>query len=206
MARASLVFRELTRARFADLEQLFGANGACGGCWCMWWRLTSAEYGARRGERNRRALASLVEGGTVPGLLAYDGRTPVGWIAIEPRSAYPRLSRSRNLKPIDDVPVWSVTCFYVAPSHRRRGVTERLLEEAARHAFSRGAPAVEAYPIASVDGRSASQLYTGVLRTFERVGFQVVARPSRSRAVVRLVARSRVGRGGRRRGAHPPTV
>ncbi len=183
--RPTLVVRELTPARFRDLERLFGPTGACAGCWCMWWRLTTAEYRARRGARNRRALGSLVERGTVPGLLAYEGRTPVGWVAVEPRTAYPRLMRARKLKAVDDVPVWSVTCLYVAPTHRRRGVTRLLLDAAARHAFAHGAPAVEAYPVASTDGLSAPELYTGVLSTYERVGFEVVAPPGPARAIVR---------------------
>ena len=178
-------FLPLTPPRFPDLEALFGPRGACGGCWCMWWRLTRGEYGAGRGESNRRALRALVGGGTVPGLLAYDGREPVGWVAVEPRAAYPRLARARTLRPVDAEPVWSITCLFVAREHRRRGLTAALVEVAAERALRRGAPAVEAYPVVPRAATGDAFLYTGVLSTYLRCGFEVVARPSASRAVVR---------------------
>ena len=183
--RKTVRFLPLTPARFPDLEALFGARGACGGCWCMWWRLTRPQYDAGRGEPNRRALRSLVGGGAVPGLLAYEGRHPVGWVAVEPRAAYPRLARARTLRPVDEEPVWSITCLFVAREQRRRGLTGALVDAAVEHAFRRGAPAVEAYPVVPRGATAAAFLYTGVLSTYLGRGFEVVARPSASRAVVR---------------------
>lgn len=186
-------FRPLTPERFPDLERLFGPNGACAGCWCMWWRLSRAEFKAGRGETNRRALRALVRAGAAPGLLAYAGREPVGWIAFEPRAAYRRLAapRSPALRAVDDLPVWSVTCHYVARAWRGQGLAAALLGAAARHAFRRGAPALEAYPAAPRGRAAAGALYTGVLSTYRRAGFEVVARPSPARAIVR---RARPGR------------
>ncbi len=98
----------LTVERWDDLERLFGDNGACGGCWCMWWKQTGSEFERMKYEQNRQAMHLLVESGRVPGLLAYVNDVPVGWCAVEPRENYPRLSRSRTLKKVDDTPVWSV--------------------------------------------------------------------------------------------------
>lgn len=69
----------LTSERWPDLEKLFGAHGAYGGCWCMWWRLTRAQFQKNTGEGNRQALKAIVDSGHVPGLLAYDGGEPVAW-------------------------------------------------------------------------------------------------------------------------------
>ncbi|WP_242339399.1 MULTISPECIES: GNAT family N-acetyltransferase [Anaeromyxobacter] len=183
---AKLEIHPATPARFADLERLFGPRGACAGCWCMWWRVPRAEFEAGKGEGNRRALAAYVAAGHVAGLLAYDGAVPVGWVAVEPRAAYPRLARSRNLAPVDARPVWSITCFFVARSHRRRGVTRALVEAAAAHARAHGAPAIEAYPVDSSARLGDAFLYTGAASTFEALGFEEVARRSPTRPVVRL--------------------
>jgi len=183
----------LTRERWPDLEKLFGRNGACGGCWCTWWRQTRSEYRANSGEPNRRALESLVESGTVPGLLAYAGGAPVGWVAVQPRSEYLALSRSRTLSPVDDAPVWSVTCFYVAKAWRGRGLMRKLLDAAVAHARASGGTIVEGYPVDSSKALPAAFVYTGVPAVFEAAGFEEVARRSRTKPIVRRV----LGRGRR---------
>src|SRR5690348_10325210 len=129
----------LTPARWADFEELFGARGACGGCWCMWWRAPRAQFARQKGEGNRQAFHTVVQSGTPAGLLAYAAGQPIGWCAVAPRDDYPALERSRILKPVDDEPVWSVTCLFVARPFRRRGVTVRLLEAAVAYAGERGA-------------------------------------------------------------------
>jgi GNAT superfamily N-acetyltransferase len=178
----------LTLARWPEFEALFGPHGAQAGCWCMWWRETAAEFAARKGERNREAQRAIVASGDVPGLLAYVGDEPVGWCAVAPRERYPRLARSRTLKPIDEQPVWSITCFFVARRYRRQGITANLLDAVVAFVRDRGGHIVEAYPIAPASGEyPAAYAYTGLLSTFLAAGFQVVARPSASRAVVRYV-------------------
>src|SRR5512144_11194 len=82
-----------TPSRWRDVERLFGPRGACAGCWCMWPRLTGAEFRRGRGAGNRRSLRRLVTEGDTPGLIAYRGREPVGWCGIAPREAYRRLER-----------------------------------------------------------------------------------------------------------------
>jgi len=176
----------LTPDRWRDLEALFGPRGACGGCWCMWWRLARAEFTAGKGEGNRAAFRAYVRRGRIPGLLAYDGGVPVGWVAVEPRAAYPRLARGRTLAPVDGAPVWSLTCFYVARSHRGRGVTRQLVQAAAAHAAAEGAAALEAYPIDSKATLGDAFLYTGAASTFRALGFEEVARRSPTRPIMRL--------------------
>lgn len=190
----------LTFDRWPDLEKLFGPHGAQAGCWCMWWRETASEFTARKGEGNRKALRAIVASGDVPGLLAYAGDEPVGWCAVAPRERYVRLARSRTLRPIDEQPVWSITCFFVARRYRRQGITANLLDAAVAFVRDRGGHIVEAYPIAPASADyPAAYAYTGLLSTFLAAGFQVVARPSASRAVVRRVIEPQA-RPSRRRG------
>ena len=183
-------FAPLTAERWDDLERLFGANGACGGCWCMWWRLTRAEFQAKKGGANRRAFRKLVASGTVPGILAYQNGEPVGWCAVEPRQTYPRLATSRNLKPVDDTPVWSVTCFFVARPYRRQGLTVQLLEAAKRHARSRGARLLEGYPIEPGAGNvPAAFAWTGFVPAFRKAGFVEALRRSSRQPILRCPLR-----------------
>ena len=113
-------FHRLTPERWTDFEELFGERGAAGGCWCMWWRLTQREFDAQKGEGNRRAMKAIVDSGRVPGVLAYHEGQPVGWCSVAPREEFPRLGRSRILKPVDDEPVWSVVCFFIVISNDPR--------------------------------------------------------------------------------------
>lgn len=186
MGRKRLAIHPLTPSRWRDLEKLFGQRGACGGCWCMWWRLAGRDFSRGKGAGNRTEFRRLVAMGPPPGLLAYVDGEPVGWCAFAPREQYARLKRSRVLKPIDDRPAWSVTCFYVARPHRGRGVTVRLLRAAAAHARKRGARILEGYPTDTRGRRSADVwVYTGLLPAFRKAGFQEVARCSRSRPIMR---------------------
>lgn len=176
----------LTRERWADLEALFGPRGACGGCWCMWWRLSRSVFTAQAGEGNRASLRGLVEQGAAPGLLAYVGEQPVAWCALGPREAFPVLERSRTLRRVDDRPVWSIVCLFVAREYRRRGVSVALLRHSAAYCATKGAAVVEGYPVApQAADLPAAFTWTGTLAAFEAAGF-AVARPAGSRVIVRL--------------------
>ena len=166
-----------TPERWDDVVAVAGERGFTSGCWCTWWRLSAREWDERPAAERRALLAGLVADGSVPGLLAYVGGVPVGWAAVAPREEYPRLQRSPKLKPVDDTPVWALTCFTVDRRHRGRGVAEALLAAAVDHAANRGATVVEAYPIDTAGGRRAgADLFTGTLGMFERAGFREVAR------------------------------
>src|SRR4051794_6793426 len=112
--KGPLTFQPLVPKRWPDLEALFGERGACGGCWCMWWRLTRAEFQKQKGQRNKAAFKKIVEAAEIPGVLAFAEGKPVGWCAVAPREDYPLLERSRTLARVDDEAVWSVTCLFVA--------------------------------------------------------------------------------------------
>ncbi|MBS1108797.1 MAG: GCN5-related N-acetyltransferase [Anaeromyxobacteraceae bacterium] len=186
---ARLRFRPLTADRLPDLERLFGPRGACGGCWCMFWKQTRPEYEKGKGAGNRDAMRRQVRAGVVPGILAYDADGPVGWCAVEPRSAFPRLARSRTLAPVDDSPAWSVPCFFVARRARGTGLTAALLAAAAAHARRAGAAVLEGYPVDPRGETADAWLYTGLASTFLRSGFTEVARRSPTRPVMRLALR-----------------
>lgn len=180
-----LSFAPLTLDRWRDLETLFGARGACAGCWCMYPRLSRSAWEAGRGAANKRALRRLVAAGPPPGILAYRGETPIGWCAIAPRGSYPLLARSRVLAPVDDSPVASIACLFVAKAERKRGVSKQLLRAAAAFARSWGARLVEGYPTDKQGSQPDAFLWTGLASAFLSAGFAEVARRSRTRPIMR---------------------
>jgi GNAT superfamily N-acetyltransferase len=177
-----LTIRPLTPDLWPALEDLFGKNGACNGCWCMYGRIGSA-YRQRPRERNKAAFREVVEHGPPPGLLAFDGDGAVGWCQLTPRDALPWLDRAWRLKRVDDVPVWSLSCFYVRKGYRRQGVTSALIAAALKVAKRAKVPALEAYPVDADETKSASG--TGFASTFERAGFKTVARHVPPRPIMR---------------------
>src|SRR4051812_4044539 len=96
---ARMEIRELTPDRWDDLVALFGANGACGGCWCLWWRIEKGDrWAAVKGATARRRMRAMVKGGRALGALAYVDGVPVGWVSYGPRKEYPRLDRAPSLR------------------------------------------------------------------------------------------------------------
>lgn len=188
MVTKRVTIRPLTPRRWEDFERLFGSHGAYGGCWCMWWRSTRREFEQRKGEGNRRAMEAIVRSGRVPGVLAYLGREAVGWCSVAPREDYPSLDRSPVLKRLDDRPVWSIVCFYIARAHRGQGVARDLIAGALDHAKKNGARIVEAYPTPpkTVPLPPVSS-FMGLPGMFARAGFAECARPSLSKIVMRRV-------------------
>lgn len=181
-----LTFHPLTPERWPDLKTLFGPRGACGGCWCMTWRLRRAEFDKGKGEANERAFQTLVANNAQPGVLAYVNGAPVGWCAVAPRKDYPALGRSRVLAPVDDYPVWSITCLYVARPYRRQGMSARLLEAAVAFAGERGARVVEGYPVEPyTTDMPAAFAWTGLVSAFQKAGFSEVLRRSKTRPIMR---------------------
>jgi GNAT superfamily N-acetyltransferase len=178
----SYTIRPLTPDLWPALEDLFGKHGASNGCWCMYWRI-GAEYNKRPRSENRADFCMLVENGPPPGLLAFDGELAVGWCQLTPRAALPWLNLDRRLKAVDDVPVWSISCFYIRRGYRRKGVATALIAAALDAARAARAPALEAYPIDSSVLRSEG--FTGFKSTFQRAGFKVVGQHVPGRPIMR---------------------
>ena len=179
-----LAIRPLTPDLWPALEDLFGRSGASNGCWCMYWRIGAA-YHKRPREQNKTALRRLVRRGPPPGLLAFDGDLAVGWCQLTPRADLPWLERARVAKRVDDLPVWSLSCFYVRRGYRRQGVASALIAAALRAAKHAKAPALEAYPVDTAAPNCTSNLYTGTASTFARAGFKTVTRRTPTRPIMR---------------------
>jgi GNAT superfamily N-acetyltransferase len=185
-------------ASCADLEAIFGTRGDPGRCRCQYFRLTRAEWRAmpvaERAERNRRQAGCGHPGAPATGgLIAYLDDEPVGWCAVEPRTAYPRLRGKRipwagRTEDPDDPGIWAVTCFVTRAGFRRRGVSRALARAAVGFARDRGARALEGYAMLVRPGEEVhwGDLFVGSRSVFAAAGFAEVSRPTPRRAVMRV--------------------
>lgn len=185
-ANGGLICKPVTEERWEDMVTLFGPRGAYSGCWCMWWRITRSDFERNGNPGNRAGMRSLVQGGQVPGILAYQDGLPVGWCSIAPRSDFASLNRSRVLKAIDDRPVWSMVCFFVGRQHQGQGMQQQLIRGAIEYAAENGAEIIEAYPTRPRGKQlPAVSSFMGIPKVLERAGFKVVAQPSDAKLIMR---------------------
>jgi len=181
--------RELTPESWPAFEKLFGANGACAGCWCMFWRLEEGErFDDVKGAEAKRRMKALVRNGEAQGLLAFVDGKPVGWLALGPRREFKKLDRAPSLHCDDADEVWSLPCFFVHKDWRGQGVATALLKAALPVLKARGAKVVEGYPVKPPVGPAklaASFAYTGTVPLFLKQGFEVVAERPKGKQRVR---------------------
>jgi len=184
----NLSFHPLSLNRWKDFEDLFGDKGACAGCWCMYWFMMKKEYDEKRKDgRTKKEMKKMVKNSLQPGIIAYADDKPIGWIAIQPREKYPRLSNSKILKPVDDKAVWSIVCFFVHKDYRKMGISVELIKNACVFAASKGGMIVEAYPTDTKNNNSVPVfIYTGTASAFKKAGFKEVLRRSETRPIMRL--------------------
>ena len=185
-------------ASWEDLQAVFGTRGLAARCQCQWfkfrdfqWKSVPAEQLA---ERLREQTSCGVPGAAATsGLVAYLDGEPAGWCAVEPRTAYPRLLRTRvpwtgRAEDKADDGVWTVSCFVTRAGYRRRGVSRALAAAAPGFARERGARAVEGYPMITQPEQEITwgELYVGSRGIFADAGFAEVSRPTPRRVVMRL--------------------
>jgi GNAT superfamily N-acetyltransferase len=163
---------------FEDVRTMVGPKRAdANACWCLSYRIPSAENVALHGPERGAKVAELMEGGPL-GVLAYDGDEVVGWAAVAPR-ADTSFQRNRKIPHVDDLDVWSVWCIRVRPGYRGRGISHALLAGAIEFARSRGAPAIEGYPVDNEGEKvDLTMAYVGTRALFEKAGFRQAAETS----------------------------
>tara|TARA_R110000868_G_scaffold110147_4_gene298739 strand:+ start:4002 stop:4601 length:600 start_codon:yes stop_codon:yes gene_type:complete len=185
---ASLKFEPLTTKNWNQFVQLFGNNGACGNCWCMYYRLKKSDFDEGKcNDGNKDAMKELVWADQPTGILAFYEDIPIAWCAFAPREDFSKLARSRVHKPIDDKLVWSIPCTFIAKKFRRQGVSVALLKGIANYAKTAGIKILEAYPtIPTQEKLPDSFAWIGLYKSFERAGFQIVDSTSKNRPMVRF--------------------
>ncbi len=185
-------------ASWEDLQAIFGTTDYPGLCQCQrfkvvgWvWRDSTLEE--RTTMFRTQTACGDPNAGATSGLVAYVDGDPAGWVAVEPRTAYPKLRTSRvpwsgRDEDKGDDGVWAVTCFVVRKGYRGRGLTYPLARATIDFARERGARAVEAYPMITQPGREVTwgELHVGARQVFEDAGFAEVSHPTLRRVVMRI--------------------
>jgi len=182
-----LTFEPLTLRNWNKFEQLFGVKGACGNCWCMYYRRNKSDFQeGKSDDGNKSALKEIVGANKPTGLLGlYDGQA-IAWCAFAPREDFIKLEKSRVHKRIDNQAVWSIPCFFIAKEFRRQGVSVALLKGVVRYAKDNGIRIVEAYPTIPTQAKLPdSFVWIGLYKSFERAGFEIADRTSVNRPMVR---------------------
>jgi GNAT superfamily N-acetyltransferase len=183
---APLTVRQVTPQDWPLIVRLFGDNGACGGCWCMWPRLPKGGklWEEAKGAKNRASFQRLVKNDRVHAVLAFSGEEPVGWCCFGPRADFPRLERVKALQVAWTPETWAVVCFFIRSKWRGRGVATLLLRAATERAFELGAEEVHGYPIEPRrEIAPAAFVWTGVPKLFEKVGYKKMKRSGATRPV-----------------------
>jgi hypothetical protein len=180
-----LTWKSLTRRTWPDFVRLFGENGGCAGCWCMFWRLPRSQFYRDAYETNKKAMQAIVTSGHVPGLIFYRNNEPAAWISVGKRADFPSLQRSRVLAPVDEQAAWAIVCYYVPRRNRGHGWLLPMTRAACEYAKAQGAWIIEAYPMVHAGKMSASNAYMGVSSVLEKTGFVEVLRRSPYHPILR---------------------
>jgi GNAT superfamily N-acetyltransferase len=184
-------------ASWEDLQTIFGTRGAASTCQCQRYKLHRREafrsFPAEvRAQRLREQTdCGHPESDTTSGLVAYLDGEPVGWCAVEPRTAFHGLVRNNRVpwegraEDKADDSVWAVTCLFTRAGFRKRGVSRALARAAVDFARERGARAIEGYPMTTKDAL-LEELHVGTESVFADAGLTEVSRPTLRRVVMRL--------------------
>jgi GNAT superfamily N-acetyltransferase len=195
---AQLSIIPANQASWADLQAVFGTADYPGRCYCQHYKTRDCHWSSLSGEERQGRLREQTRcddprARTTSGLLAYLGHEPVGWVAVEPRTAYPRLPKVRTVwsgrqEDKTDDGVWAVTCFVARKGYRKRGITYALAAATVSFARDQGARALEAYPMITSPGKEITwgELHVGSRQVFADAGFTEVSHPSPRRVVMRI--------------------
>jgi len=184
----ALTFEPLTTKNWGRFEQFFGPRGACGNCWCMYYRLAKTDFQEGKFEEgNKSAMKELVWNNQPTGVLGlYEGQA-IAWCAFAPRKDFLKLGKSRVHKPIDDKPVWAIPCMFIDKKFRKAGISVELLKGVIQIARDQGIKIIEAYPtIPTTEKLPDSFAWIGLYKSFERAGFKIADQTSRNRPMVRF--------------------
>lgn len=185
-------------ASWGDLVAIFGTTDYAGRCQCqrfkvVGWIWRDSTQDQRTAMLRTQTACGDPDAAATSGLVAYVDDEPVGWVAVEPRTAYPKLRTSRvpwtgRDEDKEDDGIWAVTCFVVRKGYRGRGLTYPLARATIDFARAHGARALEAYPMITQPGKEITwgEVHVGARQVFADAGFEEVSRPTVRRVVMRI--------------------
>jgi len=175
-------FKPVTLENREDFVRLFESRGAPGYCWCMVWRHHGEETKNNTKTNRKKYMLGRIDDKIPVGLLAYDGKEPVAWCSVAPRSTYHRLG-GEEIEGVEEDKIWSLVCFYIKRDYRRQGLSQLFIKEAAKYAKKNGAKYLEAYP---VEPDSPSYHFMGFVPVFKEMDFEFIKKAGSRRNVMLL--------------------
>jgi len=184
---SQITFEPLSKSNWSKFVQLFGDKGACGNCWCMYYRLKRADFNEGKvDDGNKEAMKKLVLDNKPTGILGFYEGQPIAWCAFAPRENFMKLENSRVHKRIDNQTVWSIPCFFIDKNFRGQGISVEIIKGVINSAKANNIKVIEAYPtIPTTERLPNSFAWIGLYKSFERAGFVIVDRTSKNRPMVR---------------------
>lgn len=197
---AAIEVRPANEVACEELAAVFGTRGAASVCRCQRYKLAPKEAFKHhppevRADRLRvQTACGDPDAPSTSGLVAFLDGEPVGWCAVEPRSAYFGLARVYRVpwegraEDKADPTVWAVTCVLARAGYRGRGVAHALARAAVDHARERGARALEAYPMITRPGQEIAwdEIHVGTVDMFAAAGMEAINHPTPRRVVMRI--------------------
>lgn len=161
------------------LAELFSVSGCP--CYCRYHDFTGdhRQWQARMALAASSSQAELTAtlGSSTLGFVYEEADQILGWLRYGPpsgnRNAAQRPYQGLSIWNDDRSQNWSIYCFLVAPSVRRRGIARALLDALLKRARAEQIPRVEALPRGAQDVRD-EELWTGALALYLDAGFRVV--------------------------------
>ncbi|MCX6270047.1 MAG: GNAT family N-acetyltransferase [Bacteroidetes bacterium] len=188
----SLSFEALTPKTWPLFEALFGQKGACGNCWCMYYRLPPKSFKEGKiNDGNKNQMKQLVWDNKPAGILAIFQGKAIAWAALAPREDFLKLENSKVHKKIDDKKVWSIPCTFIHKDFRKKGLSVLFLHGIIQYARKNGIAILEAYPtIPTQEKLPDAFAWVGLYKSFEKAGFIIVDHQSKNRPMVRFLIHS----------------
>ncbi|WP_220376838.1 GNAT family N-acetyltransferase [Paenibacillus taihuensis] len=185
-------------ASWEDLMAVLGP-AKCHGvrCYCQRFKIPNSQWNQVDDDERAYLFRTQTdcdhpESDTTSGLIAYLDNEPVGWCAVEARTAYNNILTSKSLwigreDDKSDEGIWAITCFIIRTGYRGRGITYELARAAVDFAKESGARAVEGYPMITTPDKVITwgELHVGNRNAFVAAGFREVSHPTKRRVVMR---------------------
>ncbi len=180
-------YKRLDSKTWDDLVSLFGEKGACGGCWCMYWRQRSSDFSKNKNEPNKKLLRKLVDEKKELGLIFYMNDEPVAWCSVSPREELYRIQNSRTFKPADDKPAWSIVCLFIKKNYRKQGLSVQIIKSVIEYCKTKNVKILEAYPAIPYASKIPDSFaWTGFESAFLKAGFINIPVQTKSKAYMRF--------------------
>lgn len=173
MSAREMHIKSLTPDRWPDFVGLMQSDSQCNECWCLNHREPT---GCPTGDAAKSRMQNIVRDREAHGLLAYEGSTCVGWLAIDSMATL----KGHDCQATGKDGEWSIHCLFVKAGFRGKGISTAMIHAAIKYAYEQGAKIISAFPIPEINRLRFPEHeaeFSGRFSTFSKSGFRVHGEP-----------------------------